>query len=84
MTPRMVMSRDMVHHKQQRLIPLEYVGHVEEPFEVFVETASIVWQQPCGAAKTDDLQFCDGAIEFNALRQPYPAAADDQAFATAA
>lgn len=70
MTPRMVMSRDTVHHNGRRLVPLEYVGHVEEPFEIHVETASIVWQQPCGAATTGDLQFCDGAIEFNPLGSP--------------
>ena len=66
-TPRMLLSRDTVQHRNLRLVPLEYIGHSDDPFDTYVETSSIGWSQPCGAATESDLQFCRGVIEFNPL-----------------
>lgn len=67
LTPRMVMARDTIVHKSRRLIPLAYVGHTERSFDVFVDMESVPRRQPCGAATLESLQFCEGAIEFDAI-----------------
>ena len=77
-TPRMLLSRDTVQHRDLRLVPLEYVGHSDNPFDIHVETSSIGWSQPCGAATESDLQFCRGAIEFNPLAACYDSRSADR------
>ena len=66
-TPRVLLSRDTIQHRDLRLVPLEYVGHSDDPFDTYVETSSIGRYQPCGAATESDLQFYRGAIELNPL-----------------
>ena len=69
-SPSMLLSHDTVQHRNLRLVPLEYVGHSDASFDIYVETSSIGWYQPCGAAAEADLQLCHGAIEFNPLAAP--------------